>query len=139
MGTSVSTVDDTSSAFDDSDWHVISDETAAPLQPNQLALVPRDPRQLAFDRHTVGRPLAVPGVSRPGMINSLPMVSQAKCIPAQPPPVLESHYPRSLQFDNLALASCRPIPLVYDHQPPGPGEKRLKTGNEGAANQDEDT
>ena len=44
---------------------------------------------------------AVPGVSCPGMINSLPMVSRAKCRPAQPPPVLESRHPQSSvwQFD----------------------------------------
>ena len=114
------------------EWHVISDQTAFQSQPNQLAQAPRDPLVLAVDGHSVGTPLSVPVVSRPGMINSLPMVSQSKCRPARPPPCLESNQPRSFQFYGLTTSSCRPIPLVYEHHPPGPGEKRQKMGMERA-------
>ena len=132
MGASESIADDTSVSFDESDWAVIPDGTAALEQPNQMALLPRDPPQLALNRLSTDRALAAPNVSQPGMIKSLPMVSQAKCRPLQPPSNVGLAQPRSLQFDSLALSSNRPLSLEYDHQPPAPGDKRQKMSSSDA-------
>ena len=132
MGASESIADDNSVSFDESDWAVIPDGTAALEQPNQMALLPRDLPQLALNRLSTNRALAAPNVSQPGMIKSLPMVSQAKCRPLQPPSNVGLAQPRSLQFDSLALSSNRPLFLEYDHQPPAPGDKRQKTSSSDA-------
>ena len=134
MGNSVQTdtpSDAEISSVEGSDWHVISDVPAEPLLPAQFALAPRQPPNLDVSLENLGNPLISPTVSRPGMINSLPMVSQSKCKPAEPPRSMTDMRPRSLMFDPTTLASNRPNPLNYDHQPPLPGEKRAKTDHSG--------
>lgn len=134
MGNSVHTVPtdlDVHSSIEESEWQLITDLPVEPLQPVQFAWTPRQPPQLQTSVNQHGRPLPVPLVSHPGMINSLPMVSQSKCRPAQPPPSIEDHRPRSLQFDPLAFQTCRPNPHAYEHQPPISGEKRAKLSHSG--------
>ena len=119
------------SSVEGSDWDLISDVPAEPLLPAQFALSPRQPPNLDVSLGNLGNPLIPPTVSRPGMINSLPMVSQSKCKPAEPPRSMTDMRPRSLQFDPTTWTSNRPNPLNYDHQPPLPGEKRAKTDHNG--------
>ena len=132
MENSVPGVSDGVSTMSDSDWHVISDTQAAPSFPTQFSLNPRRPPDLTVSLQTTGNPLSVPPVSHPGMINSLPMTSRAKCKPAAPPNVMESNRPRSLMFDTTSQTACRPNPHCYEHHPPAPGEKRVKLAHDGA-------
>ena len=132
MGNSVPVISDDASTIADSDWHVISDTQSAPLIPTRFSTDPRQPPALNVSLQTTGNPLSAPQVSRPGMINSLPMTSMAKCKPLAPPTDLETSRPRSLMFDSSTSSTCRPNPLVYDHLPPVPGEKRLKMAHDGA-------
>ena len=113
-----------------SDWQLISDQSMDPQFPSQFASGPRQPPSLTVAQHVVGTPRPAPAVSHPGMIQSLPMVSQAKCKPAMPPVFSASSQPCSLQFTSRALTTCNTQPHVYHHQPPAPGEKRLKTQHE---------
>ena len=134
MGNSVqieTTVDAETSSVADSDWHLISDVTAEQLRPTQFAVTPRQPPTLAVSLENLGNPLIPPSVSHPGMIKSLPMVSQAKCKPAEPPRSMTDVRPHSLMFDSASLTTCRPNPHVYDHQPPAPGDKRAKMSHDG--------
>lgn len=110
---------------------MIADLWDEPLLPVQFSGTPRQPPQLELSVTQQGRPLPAPVVSHPGMINSLPMVSQSKCRPAQPPISMDEHRPRSLQFDASAFQTCRPNPHAYNHQPPLPGEKRAKLAHPG--------
>ena len=132
MGNSVHGVSDGVSTISDSDWHVISDTQPAPSFPTQFSLNPRRPPDLTVSLQTTGNPLSVPPVSHPGMINSLPMTSRAKCKPAAPPSVMENTRPRSLMFDPTSQTACRPNPHIYEHHPPAPGEKRVKVAHDGA-------
>ena len=132
MGNSVPGVSDGVSTISDSDWHVISDTQAAPSFPTQFSLNPRRPPDLTVSLQTTGNPLSVPPVSHPGMINSLPMPSRAKCKPAEPPSVMECNRPSSLMFDTTSQTACRPNPHMYEHHPPAPGEKRAKLAHDSA-------
>ena len=132
MGNSVNGVSDDVSTISDSDWQVISDTQPAPSFPTQFSLNPRRPPDLTVSLQTTGNPLSVPPVSHPGMINSLPMTSRAKCKPAAPPSVMENTRPRSLMFDPTSQTACRPNPHIYEHHPPAPGEKRVKVAHDGA-------
>ena len=132
MGNSVHGVSDDVSTISDSDWQVISDTQTAPSFPTQFSLHPRRPPDLTVSLQTTGNPLSVPPVSHPGMINSLPMTSRAKCKPAEPPSVMENNRPRSLMFDPTSQTACRPNPHTYEHHPPAPGEKRVKVAHDGA-------
>ena len=124
MGNSVQPSNDCAddiSSIPISDWQLISDQSVDPQFPQRFESGPRQPPSLTISQ----RP--APTVSHPGMIQSLPMVSQAKCKPAMPPVFSASSQPCSLQFTSRAMTTCKPNPLVYTHHPPAPGEKRLKT------------
>ena len=132
MGNSVPSISGDVSETFDAELQLISDSQAAPPTTDPFSVSPRLPPALTVSLQTAGNPLSVPPVSRPGMINSLPMTSRAKCRPAVPPSFTDFNRPRSLLFDPTSQSSSRPTPLNYEHLPPAPGEKRMKTAHENA-------
>ena len=81
MGNSVQSSNDGDadvSSIPVSDWQVISDQSIDPQFPSHFESGPRQPPSLTVSQQVVGIPRPAPTVSHPGVLQSLPMVSQVK-------------------------------------------------------------